>query len=547
MWSAWRGTGWSAGTGLAVIGFLLLAVAATAAGEAPEAKPSDRAISPDVKDGPPPVQTEEEKRAAELLKKMIEREQLRRDVNRTAAENSYRKGRLYYDNGAYRRAAKELQRALAYDSSYARAKALLKKCEMLLGEEKPTPVAELVRSVEEREIVRQFERARMLRQYEDARELLRQKKYATAINLFEKVLEAARWLEPYMDVSQLKQNVALQIREATEKKALWEKERAMTKMRLAQDRILERQRKEREEQKRLARNLLARGRKLFAEERFEESMRTAEALIERDPRNQQARQLLRDAFRAFFDKRQQEVLQEHVTNHYVAILVNRQDSIPGADLDQDPVYLKYPPKEKWEQILQRTPPIIGEEAPEDEKWQEDIRKKLEERVSFTFADTDVEDVVQFLHSLTGVTIILDKKALDAGGQRSITLRVNDMKLSSALKWILRLVGLEYTLRDGAIFISDKSGVKDRPMLRMYDVTDLTYELHQFPGNLSFLRGRAGTGTEDTGGGGDDWGETVNIEQEEGGGTGFTGKGLVDFIRENIEPESWTESEEDLED
>lgn len=77
----------------------------------------------------------------------------------------------------------------------------------------------------------------------------------------------------------------------------------------------------------------------------------------------------------------------------------------------------------------------------------------------------------------------DEEAADVvGWQRlpdktmPVTLKVTEMRFESALRWILRLVGLDYRLRDGSIYVSTPAEIKyrlDPPEVRVYDIADVT--------------------------------------------------------------------------
>ena len=94
----------------------------------------------------------------------------------------------------------------------------------------------------------------------------------------------------------------------------------------------------------------------------------------------------------------------------------------------------------------------GIQAPNEEGWERRVKEALNKTVSFDFVETPFQDVIAFLSSLADVTMVLDMEAL-RGGPHSVTLRVSDMRLESALKWVLRIVGLSYALEDEAILIS----------------------------------------------------------------------------------------------
>ena len=91
-------------------------------------------------------------------------------------------------------------------------------------------------------------------------------------------------------------------------------------------------------------------------------------------------------------------------------------------------------------------------------------------VSFTFSEQPLEEAVEFLQTLAGVNIVLDKRKVEAG--KTVTLKLANVELVTAVKLITEQVGLKWIVRDGVIFISDEEGTKQEPVTVVYDVSDL---------------------------------------------------------------------------
>ena len=96
-------------------------------------------------------------------------------------------------------------------------------------------------------------------------------------------------------------------------------------------------------------------------------------------------------------------------------------------------------------------------APSEQEppWVQEIRKKLQRRVSFEFVETPLTEGISFLRTLTNVNIVVDPKA--PAGQAKITLRVTDVTMEEALTKIVQQSGMEYDFRDQAIFIGKDLG------------------------------------------------------------------------------------------
>jgi len=80
-----------------------------------------------------------------------------------------------------------------------------------------------------------------------------------------------------------------------------------------------------------------------------------------------------------------------------------------------------------------------------------IRKKLEKPVSFVFQDVPLNEVLDFFRQFTEVPISLDESAAKAG-ESKVSLKMDGMgmKISNALAWFFRQVGVRGEWRDGAL-------------------------------------------------------------------------------------------------
>ncbi len=205
---------------------------------------------------------------------------------------------------------------------------------------------------------------------------------------------------------------------------------------------------------------------------YELAVRQAEYVLQLDPLNADAHTVQVQARDRHFHHREKFIREEY--EHNFKLQRERADrmSIPHSD------YLIYPPN--WREIAQRTSQEYKKRA--EEPWKEEIRKKMKRLVSFEFVDTPLEDALKFLDSLTKVNIIMDPKAVADGANRTpINLRVQDMELELALKWILKLAELEYDLKNQAVYITKKADIQTSIELEIYDIRDLTTTVTDFPG------------------------------------------------------------------
>jgi len=84
-------------------------------------------------------------------------------------------------------------------------------------------------------------------------------------------------------------------------------------------------------------------------------------------------------------------------------------------------------------------------------WVRKLHAKLDEPTAFSFANTPLAEVLNYLSSRHQVNFVLDPAFVRP--DNTITLEVSDISLKSALGWLLRMKRLDYTLVDEAIFVS----------------------------------------------------------------------------------------------
>jgi len=126
---------------------------------------------------------------------------------------------------------------------------------------------------------------------------------------------------------------------------------------------------------------------------------------------------------------------------------------------------------EWNHMLVVTAPA-GDEAPKS------VQRLLAQHVTVDFKDESLDQVVDFLRSVTHVNFVLAPDVLSA--PPTISLTVADMPLSSVLHWVSTLGKVNLGWRDGAYFISS-TAVPGPVTTTYYDVSDLVMDIPDFPG------------------------------------------------------------------
>jgi hypothetical protein len=142
-----------------------------------------------------------------------------------------------------------------------------------------------------------------------------------------------------------------------------------------------------------------------------------------------------------------------------------------------------------------------------------LMKALETPIEANFQDAKFEDVIKYLEDKTGISIQLDKRAMD---QQSVTYettvryRARKVSMRTVLRRILGDVGLTYIIKDEAIQVTDPETAKNTLTTRVYYIGDLVSRLNV------------------------DLGPVLNQQQ-----VLDNAKQIIDTIQLQVEPESWS--------
>jgi hypothetical protein len=107
-------------------------------------------------------------------------------------------------------------------------------------------------------------------------------------------------------------------------------------------------------------------------------------------------------------------------------------------------------------------------------------KALNTEITPQFNGSRIEDAVDYLSTITGLPIMLDKGALDELGvtyDTKVTLAVKrPVSASIALRAILRQIGLTFVARDGVIFATTSVRAREFLTTKVFNVTDVIFPI-----------------------------------------------------------------------
>jgi Flp pilus assembly secretin CpaC/tetratricopeptide (TPR) repeat protein len=433
----------------------------------------------------PPAPPPADERAKKALEEDAVSDQKLREEIQQQANQHFQAGKELFSVFKYEEARRELELAVQLDRENQEAAKLLMRVNDILGVRRDrirSAVAQLYAEHKVAVTQRLMELdnridwgKRFIREAQEGVDLSlsdRIRRYEQALGAFERARELIKWMPVEVNVDEQKNEVDRLISETRRAIKAAQARLIETERTIATEESERRRIGERADLERRLNKMVDQAKSLQETGQYEEAINLAEKILEIDPTNAEANTIIsvsRDrnhlARRKYIDE---EYREQFSLNRERAERMN----IPHKD------YLVYP--DNWHEISQRTSQESTRKS--EEPWKADIRRRMSRRVTFEFVDTELKDAIAFLNTMTKVTIILDPRVASKGADKTlITLRVADMELEVALRWILRLADLEYDLRNQAVFITDKTSLSANVELVIYDIRDLTTTIADFPG------------------------------------------------------------------
>ena len=276
-----------------------------------------------------------------------------------------------------------------------------------------------------------------------------------------------------------------------------------------QDRIEEIRRQEAEaERARLARlaeqkqerirALTNRATTLLRENRYEQALEVLEQILELDPNSRFATdrlELLQDFVILLAERQYRRQLSTETSIAHLEVL---EAMIPWHD------YIRYP--DNWLELSRRR---LREGVQYDQSRESEpnrrVYQQLQERQTFDFVDIDLEVVIQYIRTNSGINIHVKWDALNAAGistDTEVTVKLIDVTVEKALRVILEDVAgvnpLGFYVDEGVITISTQSDLDRNMTTRVYDIRDMILRVPEFIGprldlNVATQAGGQGTG------------------------------------------------------
>jgi hypothetical protein len=249
---------------------------------------------------------------------------------------------------------------------------------------------------------------------------------------------------------------------------------------------------------------------------------TAIAQLRKDGKTAEANQKVRE----LYEKHPQDIAVQilngvnTMTNELAAAVEVRKEKEAGVlhamrDIDRSAIIPKGDiefPKD-WKEKTERR--LKGQRLSEEEIK---VLQALNSTMKPEFRGSRLQDVIDYLSTVTGRAILIDKSALDEAGfsydtQVSFVPR-HEISMRNVLRSVLGQVGLTYVVRDNVIQVTSPPRARDMMVTKSYFVGDLV----------------AVTGLY---GGAPQWGTALDQAQ-----LGQNVAGVVEMIQSSIDPQSW---------
>jgi hypothetical protein len=197
----------------------------------------------------------------------------------------------------------------------------------------------------------------------------------------------------------------------------------------------------------------------------EDANRQADDLARRYPNNTvaQASKKISDINERVAENRRLNKEKEERTNKVIGSDILKSATPPKGDIE-------FPPPEQWARLTKaRTKKQLTEK-------EQKILKTLDSSIKADFKDSKLEDVIDYLQARTGLSIILDKAALDEANVTYDTLITANFKQGVSVRTLLRVVlgkaNLTYIVKDEAITVMTPERARATMITKTYYLGDL---------------------------------------------------------------------------
>jgi hypothetical protein len=148
------------------------------------------------------------------------------------------------------------------------------------------------------------------------------------------------------------------------------------------------------------------------------------------------------------------------------------------------------------------------------------------RVNVDFEELEFERVVRFISNVAGFDVIVgpELQAKGLADVAPVTLKLREVTLKRLAELVAQFTKTTLHFDKGILQFTTKEAARGKPVMRIYQIAEITQPLRNFPGPDINLRS-SGTDFEDE--------PESEVESSFG-----SADSIVDMIQRMVEPESW---------
>lgn len=126
---------------------------------------------------------------------------------------------------------------------------------------------------------------------------------------------------------------------------------------------------------------------------------------------------------------------------------------------------------------------LNDPDPYQSQYKEISEKLQTKRISLDFQDAPFNDVIQFIRQVININILVDPDIFKdkSPDELKVTLQVKDLRADNALDLLLTFASLTRRYANGVMIISTKERHQETVFMAVYDVRDMMFTIHDFPG------------------------------------------------------------------
>ena len=449
--------------------------------QAPAERPQES-----VEAAPRPAQPELGNEAAGRRDDIAIAEQERRE----AFNHFMRTGRDRLAQGRFDEAVRAFEEAVNLMPQDGMAQQQLGDARQLIGREGGRAASEF-KSAQDEAIGQITEGLAQIRlKYNEGRQLFDDRNYKDAIRVLNEALEIAHWLRGRVDTSAQERYIRGLIDQA-QKLAAHQRQEDLKYTTQISEQIREVERQNRVRRwKEEVRTLYDAAKDQFDREEYDECLITLSKLLWKDPYNDDVLRLREYARNLKYQKRNRELKRKMADMWTTTRLEMDEASLPFTGVLYQAELTSI---ERWREIEARAQKVLARQTtPEDPEVLriKDIMKQKD--VPLRFDGVPLPTVIRYLSERSGVNIILSTDVQDMGDDElEVTIDVGNIKLGSALRLLMDLLGLTYFIENGAVVISTEDEAAGKgTVVRIFNVKDLLGGFRMFPGEEIRLQGDA---------------------------------------------------------